>query len=94
MTRRADIREKLSKAVNLIINTQNPDGGWGEYIRIPSEWAVPLPHGLTLFESMALGTAGFTAALSLLKLEQAGVRPGNGEILVYSDTRMACQHPR
>ncbi len=62
------------------------DGGWGEFIRIPGEWAVPLPAGLTLHESMALGTAGFTAALSVLKLQQAGVKPGNGEVLVTGAT--------
>lgn len=62
------------------------DGGWGEFIRIPSGWAVPLPEGLTLREGMALGTAGFTAALSVLKLEQAGVTPPDGEILVTGAT--------
>jgi putative YhdH/YhfP family quinone oxidoreductase len=62
------------------------DGGWGEYIRIPSDWAVRLPEGLSLHESMALGTAGFTAALSVLKLEQAGVKPSDGDILVTGAT--------
>ncbi|WP_298436103.1 oxidoreductase [Geobacter sp.] len=62
------------------------DGGWGQYIRIPSEWAVRLPEGLSLREAMALGTAGFTAALSVLKLERAGVKPDDGEILVTGAT--------
>ena len=62
------------------------DGGFGQYIRIPSTWAVRLPAGLTLRESMALGTAGFTAALSVLKLERAGVKPHDGEILVTGAT--------
>lgn len=62
------------------------DGGWGDFIRIPSEWAVPLPAGLDLRESMIIGTAGFTAALSVLKLEQAGVRPGTGDVLVTGAT--------
>lgn len=62
------------------------DGGWGEFIRIPAEWAVRLPAGLTLREGMALGTAGFTAALSVLKLEQAGVTPPDGDILVTGAT--------
>ena len=57
-------------------------GGFGQYIRIPSEWAVPLPTGLSLRESMILGTAGFTAGLSVYKLQQNGVRPEDGEILV------------
>lgn len=62
------------------------DGGFGQYLRIPSSWAVRLPAGLTLRESMSLGTAGFTAALSILKLEQAGVKPGDGDILVTGAT--------
>lgn len=62
------------------------DGGFGQFIRIPSEWAVRLPAGLTKRESMALGTAGFTAALSVLKLEKSGVKPGDGDILVTGAT--------
>ena len=58
------------------------DGGWGEFVRIPSEWAVRLPAGLTLREGMALGTAGFTAALSVIRLEERGLRPSNGPVLV------------
>jgi putative YhdH/YhfP family quinone oxidoreductase len=62
------------------------DGGWGEYIRIPSAWAVRLPTGLTLREGMMLGTAGFTAALSVLKLSQTGINPSAGDILVTGAT--------
>jgi putative YhdH/YhfP family quinone oxidoreductase len=62
------------------------DGGWGELIRIPSSWAVRLPNGLTQAEAMALGTAGFTAALSVLKLDQAGVKPSDGDVLVTGAT--------
>jgi putative YhdH/YhfP family quinone oxidoreductase len=62
------------------------DGGWGEYIRIPSSWAVRLPAGLSEREAMILGTAGFTAALSVLKLVRAGVQPGDGEVLVTGAT--------
>ena len=57
-------------------------GGYGQYIRIPSDWALPLPAGLSLRESMILGTAGFTAGLSVWKLRQNGVQPGGGDILV------------
>jgi putative YhdH/YhfP family quinone oxidoreductase len=64
----------------------NTPGGFGQYIRIPSAWALRLPDGLALKESMALGTAGFTAALSVLKLEQGGVTPEDGEILVTGAT--------
>lgn len=62
------------------------DGGWGEYIRVPSKWGVRLPSKLTLRESMILGTAGFTGGLSALKLELAGVRPESGDILVTGAT--------
>jgi putative YhdH/YhfP family quinone oxidoreductase len=62
------------------------DGGWGQYIRIPAGWAIPLPEGLTLREAMALGTAGFTAGLSVMKLQHAGVKPGDGDILVTGAT--------
>ena len=64
----------------------NTAGGFGEYIRIPSKWAVRLPEDLSLRESMILGTAGFTAALSVWKLVGAGVKPGDGDILVTGAT--------
>ena len=64
----------------------NTHGGYGQYIRIPSEWAIPLPAGLTLKETMILGTAGFTAALSVWKMQQGGVAPGDGDILVTGAT--------
>jgi putative YhdH/YhfP family quinone oxidoreductase len=57
-------------------------GGFGQYIRIPADWAVKLPAGLTLRESMALGTAGFTAALAVLKLRHAGLKAGCRDMLV------------
>jgi putative YhdH/YhfP family quinone oxidoreductase len=57
-------------------------GGFGQYIRIPSEWALQLPAGLSLRESMILGTAGFTAGLSIHKLIQNGVAPDDGDVLV------------
>jgi len=61
-------------------------GGFGQYIRVPAAWVVSLPSGLTLKESMVYGTAGFTAARSILKLEQNGVAPQSGEILVTGST--------
>ncbi|MFP6797011.1 MAG: YhdH/YhfP family quinone oxidoreductase [Pseudomonadales bacterium] len=64
----------------------NTPGGFGERIRVPSGWAVPLPHGLSLEEAMTLGTAGFTAALSIHKLERAGMSPEGGPILVSGAT--------
>lgn len=64
----------------------NTDGGLAEYIRIPSAWAVPLPSGLTLRESMILGTAGLTAALCVEKLLNAGAKPEDGDVLVTGST--------
>lgn len=60
----------------------NTSGGLAEYVRVPADWVVKLPAGLTLKESMIYGTAGFTAALSVLKLTGAGVKPEDGEVLV------------
>ncbi len=60
----------------------NTYGGFAEYIRVPAEWVIPLPEALTLRESMILGTAGFTAGLSLYYLLRGGVRPSNGPIVV------------
>ncbi|HFD39509.1 MAG TPA: acryloyl-CoA reductase, partial [Anaerolineae bacterium] len=60
----------------------NTPGGWGRYIRVPAEWVVPLPAGLTLRESMILGTAGFTAALSVHRLQHEGITPDRGAVLV------------
>lgn len=60
----------------------NTPGGFGQRIRIPAGWAVPLPDGLDLHEAMRLGTAGFTAALCVQKLEDAGMTPDGGPVLV------------
>lgn len=61
-------------------------GGYSEYARVPADWIVPLPEGLTLKETMAYGTAGFTAALSVLRLQENGVKPENGPVLVSGST--------
>ena len=58
------------------------DGGYGGYIRLPSQWAIPLPDALSLRESMILGTAGFTAALALLRMQDNGQTPALGPIAV------------
>lgn len=61
-------------------------GGYAEYARIPARWVVPLPNGLTLFEAMALGTAGFTAGLGIIRMESCGLAPANGPVLVTGAT--------
>lgn len=62
------------------------DGGYAQYARIPADWIVPLPKGLDLYESMALGTAGFTAALAVERMEHDGLKPGNGPVIVTGAT--------
>ncbi len=62
------------------------DGGFGQLIRVPSKWALKLPEGLSLKESMMLGTAGLTAALSVHQLVESGVTPEKGPILVTGAT--------
>jgi len=62
------------------------DGGYAQYARIPADWVVPLPKGLDLFEAMALGTAGFTAALAVERMEHDGLKPGNGPVIVTGAT--------
>jgi acrylyl-CoA reductase (NADPH) len=61
-------------------------GGYAEYARLPSDWVVPRPTGLTAREAMAIGTAGFTAGLSVDALEARGLRPGDGPVLVTGAT--------
>ena len=61
-------------------------GGYSEFARIPAKWIVPLPKGLTLKEAMIIGTAGFTAALSIQRLEENNVSPEKGKVLVTGAT--------
>lgn len=61
-------------------------GGFSQLARIPADWIVPLPEGMTLKESMELGTAGLTAGISIKKLESVGVIPENGPVLVAGAT--------
>jgi NADPH2:quinone reductase len=62
------------------------DGGYSAYVRVPADWVVALPASLSLFDAMALGTAGFTAGLSAVRLEQNGLRPGTGPVVVTGAT--------
>lgn len=63
----------------------NTNGGFGQYIRVPSDWAVRLPENLTMKESMIFGTAGLTAGISVLKLSET-VKPNDGKIIVSGAT--------
>ncbi|MFZ3223353.1 MAG: oxidoreductase [Rugosibacter sp.] len=58
------------------------DGGYAEFARVKSEWVVPLPENLSLFESMAIGTAGFTAAQCVDRIQLLGVTPSQGKVVV------------
>jgi acrylyl-CoA reductase (NADPH) len=66
--------------------SETRDGGYSEYVRLDAKWTVPLPTGLTLRESMVLGTAGFTAALSLYRMQQNEQTPAMGPIVVTGAT--------
>ena len=84
-------RDQRFKAGDRVIVTsfdlgQNTSGGFGEFIRIPGDWVVPLPDGLTLRESMIYGTAGFTAAYGVYKLRHNETDPSQGKVLVTGAT--------
>ena len=57
-------------------------GGYSQKARVKADWLVPLPEGLTLRQAMAIGTAGLTAMLAILTLEERGLAPGQGPVLV------------
>jgi acrylyl-CoA reductase (NADPH) len=66
--------------------SQSHDGGLAEYLQVPADWVVPLPAGLDAFEAMALGTAGFTAGLSIIKMLDNEQIPEMGPIIVTGAT--------
>ncbi|WHZ18132.1 MAG: Alcohol dehydrogenase [Rhodanobacteraceae bacterium] len=66
--------------------SETRDGGYAEYVRLKSEWTIPLPAGLSLRESMILGTAGFTAALALFRMRDNRQSPELGPIAVTGAT--------
>jgi NADPH2:quinone reductase len=62
------------------------DGGFSEYVRVPADWVVPLPKGMTTFDAMAIGTAGYTAALGIHIMEQNDLTPASGKVVVNGAT--------
>ena len=66
--------------------SEDLDGGYAEYARVPSEAVIPVPESLGLYESMQIGTAGFTAALAIHRMEQNGQTPDKGPIIVTGAT--------
>jgi NADPH2:quinone reductase len=66
--------------------SETQDGGYAEYARVPADCVVPIPNGLDEFQVMAIGTAGYTAALAIHRMEQNGQQPQGGEIVVTGAT--------
>jgi NADPH2:quinone reductase len=83
----AESKDKRFKAGDPVVVTgyelsATHDGGYAEYLKVNADWVIPLPDGLSLKDSMVLGTAGFTAGLALHRMEVNGQRPDMGPILV------------
>ena len=82
--------ERIAEGDLVIVNgcglSETHDGGFAEYARVKGEWITPLPEGLDLRTAMALGTAGFTAALAIYRMEQNGQSPEQGPIAVTGAT--------
>jgi NADPH2:quinone reductase len=66
--------------------SETQDGGYSEYSRLQGDWVIPLPPGISAMDAMKLGTAGFTAALAVHRMEQNGQAPGNGPVVVTGAT--------
>lgn len=66
--------------------SENLDGGYSEIARVPAEAVIPMPSGLDAFGAMTLGTAGFTAALAIHRMERNGQTPARGPIVVTGAT--------
>jgi acrylyl-CoA reductase (NADPH) len=62
--------------------SETHDGGYAQFARVSGDWVIPLPPGLSAFDAMALGTAGFTAAFAIDRMEQNGQEPSGGPIVV------------
>jgi acrylyl-CoA reductase (NADPH) len=61
-------------------------GGYAQYARVPAAWLMKVPQGLSLWETMALGTAGYTAGIAIVRMEHEGLRPASGPVLVNGAT--------
>jgi acrylyl-CoA reductase (NADPH) len=62
------------------------DGGYSAYARVKGDWIVKLPPGLSLWEAMAYGTAGYTAGIAVVRMEHNGLKPANGPVIVNGAT--------
>jgi putative YhdH/YhfP family quinone oxidoreductase len=61
-------------------------GGYAHYARVPAAWLTKLPKGMSLWEAMAFGTAGYTAGIAIVRMEHEGLKPANGPVLVDGAT--------
>jgi acrylyl-CoA reductase (NADPH) len=61
-------------------------GGYAHYARVPAAWLMKLPQGMTTWEAMAYGTAGYTAGIAIVRMEHEGLKPANGPIVVNGAT--------
>jgi len=61
-------------------------GGYSQYARVPADWLAKLPQGMSLWEAMAYGTAGFTAGIGIVRMEENRLRPANGPVIVNGAT--------
>ena len=61
-------------------------GGYSQYARVPADWLVKLPQGMSLWEAMAYGTAGFTAGIGIVRMEENRLKPANGPVIVNGAT--------
>jgi NADPH2:quinone reductase len=66
--------------------SETHDGGYAEYARLSGDWVIPLPPGMTTMDAMKIGTAGFTAALAIHRMEQNGQAPDKGPVVVTGAT--------
>lgn len=62
------------------------DGGYAEYARVLADWIIPMPAGMTPFDAMVLGTAGYTAGLGVVRMEHNGLKPSAGPVIVTGAT--------
>ena len=81
-----DFAEGDAVLVNGCGLSETLDGGYAEYARVPADAVVPIPNGMTAHQAMQIGTAGFTAALAVHRMEQNGQLPENGPIVVTGAT--------
>jgi NADPH2:quinone reductase len=86
----ASSHPSISVGQKVLVNgcglSETHDGGYAQYARVAAEWAIPLPEGIDEYQSMALGTAGYTAALAVHRMEQNGLQPDQGEVLITGAT--------